>query len=226
MNADHSTASDAFPRMIEEFIDRSRFFQRWTPGVVTRQIAQRFLVAFDQLVASFPALIAAGISRLGEGGRVILAKNLFEECGEGHRDRTHHAIYRRYLETAGIDWKSADVHEPTVAWRERLRHHTLTEDPAEAVGVIAAGEFLAQPALTRIFEVLRPIYAEADVAYFTSHLQLETEHVREISELIALQCKDGSRPDGIARGFSTALDSWNAWFEAVATDLFDQKESR
>jgi len=205
---------------IDEFIAGSQFFADWVPGQVSQKTASRFLLAFDQLVASFPPLIALATSRLGEGGRVLLAKNLFEECGEGDSSRTHHAVYRRYMETVGLDWRDARPHSPTVNWRRQLREMTLEGEPAEAVGAIAAGEFLAQPALSRIFEALKPLSEGADIEYFTTHLQLETEHVEEVTELITIECPEDGAYAKVLRGFEAGLACWGTWFDAIAAEVF------
>src|SRR5580658_10407407 len=172
--------------LIDEFIEGSVFFQAWKKAPPDKAAARRFLAAFDSLVKSFPSLIAAGAARMeDETTRTTLAVNLYQECGEGDVTRTHHAIYRKYLATAGIGL--ADLLEPAFAveWRSRLVHYISQGSSAPAaLGALAVGEFLAQPALSRIYGVIEPLYPGADKEYFTKHLQLETEHVREITDTI------------------------------------------
>ncbi|HXL72799.1 MAG TPA: iron-containing redox enzyme family protein, partial [bacterium] len=141
---------------------------------------------------SFPSLIAAGVSRMeDETIRTVLAVNLFQECGEGDVTRTHHAIYRKFLATADISLSATSENFFAVKWRTSLFEYINEIESSGAVlGALAAGEFLAQPALSRIYQVIKPHYLLADQEYFTKHLVLEEDHVREITTIIARQTKD------------------------------------
>jgi hypothetical protein len=89
--------------LVEDFLQNSSFFIFWASKGVTPSRCERFLVSFDYLVKSFPPLIAAGAYRVkDEAARAVLAVNLHQECGEGDVQRTHHAIYRKFLATSGI----------------------------------------------------------------------------------------------------------------------------
>jgi len=205
---------------IEDFIRHAPFFKAWVPGAVDRAQAERFLASFDALVRSFPALIAAGIARApDESTRVVLAVNLFQECGEGDPRRTHWAIYRRFLETAGI--APADREIPNAAqWRQTLMDYVLkAQNPGAVLGALASGEFLAQPALSRLYAVLKPLFPQADQEYFTHHLALETEHMREIASLLARQLKEKPDWDLVQRGFKDGLLAWGDYFNALGLDL-------
>ncbi len=120
-------------------------------------MSEKFLVTFDAR-KSFPALIAAGTARTtNEEARTVLAVNLYQECGEGDLGRTHYAIYRKFLLTAGIDLSSITENGFASEWRIRLSDYIKNaESPGAVLGALAAGEYLAQPALTRIYSVLKP----------------------------------------------------------------------
>jgi hypothetical protein len=165
-------------KFIDDFIMRSSFFRSWTAGKIDSTISRRFLVSFDALVKSFPFLIAIGVSRMeDEANCVALAVNLYQESGEGDATRTHHAIYRKFLATAGIDLSTLTENSFAIEWRDRLADYLQKAEPGAVLGALAAGEFLAQPALGRIYPLLRSHYPQADQEYFTKHLDLETEHV-------------------------------------------------
>ena len=105
---------------IDDFMAHCSFFSLWKPGAVTPSMSEKFLTTFDSLVKSFPALIAAGTARVPEEAtRVVLAVNLYQECGEGDLSRTHHAIYRKFLTTAGIA-PAADESPFAGQWRASL----------------------------------------------------------------------------------------------------------
>ena len=129
--------------LVDRFIATCPFFLKWNKGSIDRVMSERFLGTFDFLVKSFPALIAAGISRMeDEGCRTVLAVNLFQECGEGDVKRTHHAIFRNFLATAGIPLLNESQGSFAVEWRRRLQDYILeAESPAAILGVLAAGEF-------------------------------------------------------------------------------------
>jgi len=206
---------------VDDLIGRSPFFHAWKPGQVGPSLSEKFLVSFDSLVKSFPALIAAGLSRMtDETTRTVLAVNLYQECGEGDVRRTHHAIYRKFLSTAGLPAGSSTEDPFSAQWRNGLFEYIQQTPSVGAVlGALAAGEFLAQPALSRIYQALQPHYPEADQEYFTKHLVLEEDHVREITSLIALQAKDGKGWNEVQEGFRLGLSAWEEYFEQLSLFL-------
>jgi pyrroloquinoline quinone (PQQ) biosynthesis protein C len=201
---------------VERLIADSPFFAAWEPGRVTKLVAGSFLLTFNNLVGSFPPIIAFATSRLGEAARVVLAKNLFEECGEGDAARTHHAIYRNFLRGAGLSADATPMDEHTERWKTFQWNYISVSRPAELVGFIAAGEVLAHPALSRIFEPMQALYPDTDIEYFTTHLAQEVQHVNELATLIAAECDDAESFDRMIHGFDQGLLNWDYWFRAMA----------
>ena len=206
---------DTLNGLIEDFIQRSPFFRFWKADQVNHSLSQKFLVSFDTLVKSFPALIAAGIARTtDETTRTVLAVNLYQECGEGDVTRTHHAIYHKFLATAGISLPTVNESRFAEEWRIRLFEYiNETESIGAVLGALAAGEFLAQPALSRIYEVIEPHYRQADQEYFTKHLVLEEEHVKEITTIIAREAKNEDGWQEVLEGFKYGLSVWEKYFD-------------
>ena len=205
---------------------RTRFFRVWQEEAVGVPMSKKFLVSFDSLVRSFPSLIAAGAARAqDEKTRMVLAVNLYQESGEGDLRRTHHAIYRKYLATAGINISMVPEEGFAVQWRKDLLQYIngVSQAPA-ALGALAAGEFLAQPVLSRIYPVLQTLYPGADQEYFTKHLDLETEHVREITELLAGQVSEEKEWAGVLEGFKFGLSVWESYFGNLAEFLTQDKD--
>jgi hypothetical protein len=204
--------------LITELIGRSTFFCSWKPGQVDPILSERFLTTFNTLVQSFPALIALGASRMkSETARTVLAVNLYQECGEGDATRTHHAIYRKFLMTAGIPLSALSESPFATEWRTRLFDFINgTESTGAVLGVLAAGEFLAQPALSRIYTVIQPHYPQADQEYFTKHLVLEEEHVKEMTSIIAQEAKNEAGWQEVLEGFSFGLSVWEKYFDHLA----------
>jgi pyrroloquinoline quinone (PQQ) biosynthesis protein C len=211
--------------LIDDFIQESRFFTVWNTENVDADTSRHFLVAFDALVKSFPSLIAAGAARMGdEATRTTLAVNLFQECGEGDVTRTHHAIYRKYLATAGIPLSGLKDPDFAIEWRNRLMGY-ITAGPTvpAALGALAAGEFLAQPALARIFAPIEPLFPSADKEYFTKHLQLETEHVEEITSVIVGRMRSEGDFGQVLEGFKFGLSVWETFFDRLAGHIFEKE---
>ena len=211
----------ALEKLVDSLIRRSEFFLYWSPDRVDPSASRKFLASFDSLVKSFPGLIAAGAARMeDETARTVLAVNLFQECGEGDPSRTHYAIYRKFLSTAGIDTRVLSEDGFASQWRDRLSHYLReAEGPGEVLGTLAAGEFLAQPALTRIYQVLFPHYPHADQEYFTKHLVLEEDHVREITTIMAREAEKNGGWDGVLAGFNFGLSVWEDYFNHLAEYL-------
>jgi pyrroloquinoline quinone (PQQ) biosynthesis protein C len=187
--------------------------------------AEKFITTFDFLVKSFPGLLAAGAARMeDEETRGVLAVNLFQECGEGDIRRTHYAIYKKFSETAGV--QSSAIQEPnfTFEWRTDLLKYIQGASSAQAaLGALASGEFLAQPVLGRIFPVLRPLYPGADTEYFTKHLDLETRHVEELTDLLVRRFREDSEWREVLAGFQFGLSVWETYFNRL-TDFIGDKE--
>jgi len=207
-----------------DFIGRSPFFRFWDSDSVNREMSRRFLLSFDSLVKSFPSLIAAGAARMeDEESRVVLAVNLFQECGEGDVRRTHHAIYRKFLETSCFG-TPIEENDFAVEWKKNLEDYIQAQNSKTVLGVLAAGEFLAQPALTRIYGILKAHYPQADQEYFTHHLVLEGEHVKEITDILARNAPDDASFREVVSGFSYGLSVWGRYFERL-TDYLSTKVS-
>jgi hypothetical protein len=204
-------------KLVSDLIQRSSFFVCWKPGKVDLAVSGRFLVSFDALVKSFPGLIAAGAARMeDETSRTVLAVNLYQECGEGDPARSHWAIYRKFLSTAGID-PSTTENTFAAEWKTRLSGYIqVAGSPGSVLGALGAGEFLAQPALSRIYGVLKTHYPQADQEYFTRHLVLEEDHVREITSIMALEAEKDGGWEEVISGFKFGLSVWEAYFNHLA----------
>ncbi len=208
---------EAFNARVSDFIGRSPFFRSWREGGISPAVSGKFLVSFDCLVKSFPSLIAAGAARMeDEVARTVLAVNLYQECGEGDVARTHHAIYRKFLVTAGLPLPDGPGDGFALEWKaDLLGHIASAPGPGALLGVLASGEFLAQPALTRLYSVLKPHYPRADQEYFTRHLVLETEHVREITSIIAPHAQTPGGWREVQSGFQSGLSAWETYFNRL-----------
>jgi pyrroloquinoline quinone (PQQ) biosynthesis protein C len=214
--------SVSFSRLVTELVDRSAFFRRWSPGTVSDAVARVFLTEFEGLVSSFPQLLALGIARTTDTDtRTVLAVNLYQECGEGNPARTHHAIYRNFMDSVGLPAPAA-LSPRAARWRESLYGYVLaTEDESAVLGTLAAGEFLARPALSRIYRPIERLFPGADTKYFTQHLDLEAEHERDILELIGRTERRYRCADGILTGFTRGLRAWDEYFSDLCAACFE-----
>ena len=79
---------------------------------------------------------------------------------------------------------------------------------------------MAPPGLGRIFDVIKPLFPQADIEYFTTHLALETEHVQEIAELLARQVELGANTEDAISGFRFGMETWDAYFNSLNEYLF------
>ncbi len=212
--------------LIDDFIDHSAFFRSWKPDLIGPALCERFLLSFDTLVESFPALIALGASRMkDETTRTVLAVNLYQECGEGDVTRTHHAIYRKFLTSAGLTPASTTENPFSQEWRSHLFEYISgSESTSSVLGALAAGEFLAQPALSRIYRVIESNYPQADQEYFTKHLVLEEEHVKEIIVTIAREARTEVSWNAVVEGFRFGLAVWETYFDHLTQHVLEAAE--
>ena len=211
--------------LVDNLVQKSPFLRLWSGGGMEAAMGEKFLLTFNSLVRSFPSLIAAGAARArDEKTRTVLAVNLYQECGEGDVSRTHHAVYRKYLSSVGLDASREPEEAFALQWRaDLLDYITGTAKAPAALGALAAGEFLAQPVLSRIYPILQSLYPNADQEYFTKHLDLETEHVQEITELLADQVSDEKEWNEVVDGFKFGLSVWESYFANLAEFLTQDK---
>ncbi len=94
------------------------------------------------------------------------------------------------------------------------------------MGVLAAGEYLAQPVLGKIFSVLQTFYPGADVEYFTKHLELETEHVKEITTTIAREVDNEHELVETFNGFKYGLFVWGSYFDRLTEFIAEKQLAR
>ncbi len=212
--------------MIDSFLEDCPFFLSWKKGSIDRTLSGKFLATFDTLVKSFPELIAAGASRMtDEEARTVLAVNLYQECGEGNVQRTHYAIYRKFLSTTGLDLSSVTENGFAEEWRTKMKGYIQDTGCVGAVlGALAAGEYLAQPALTRIYSVLKPLFPGADPEYFEKHLVLEEDHVREITGMMVKEAEKNDGLEAVLSGFKFGLSVWGEYFGHLAEFVTSAKK--
>ena len=208
---------DKFDRLVHNLISENPFFTYLKSGLLNSTSANVFLMSFNELVKSFPPLIALGIFHApSEKARTILAVNLYQECGEGDIQKTHYAIFRKFLNSIAFQPLSKSENKLAKKWRDGICDSiNNSQNSLQAISILAAGEFLAQPALSTIFPALQSLYPYADNEYFTTHLDQEEEHVREITTLLADQIIEGGTLDDSIIGFDIGLQIWDCYFNDV-----------
>ncbi|HEY5039466.1 MAG TPA: hypothetical protein VIJ93_10375, partial [bacterium] len=112
----------------------------------------------------------------------------------------------------------------TVEWRNSLiKYINGVSSPQAVLGALAAGEFLAQPVLNKIFAVIEPLYPGADTEYFTKHLVLEAEHVKEITTTIARLVDRSHQFEEVVAGYKFGLSVWESFFSHL-TEYIAEKQ--
>lgn len=180
----------------------------------------RFLQSFDHLVACFPPVVAAAAEAARSPGiEAILRENLADELGHGDPTETHHAIYRRFLETNDIPILDGEPVPAAARWRQSLIElMDGAESDAEVLGLLAAEEFLAIPCISRLYTACRRHYPGGDHGYFTTHLHLEEEHMAELVEAIE-QLDDPAMRARILPSFEVAMGTWQTYFTELLAEL-------
>lgn len=216
--------SALFHHRTDQLILKNEFFRKLEQKFVTQEQADEFCSVFSNLVRQFPTLIALAISNIdNEVIRVGLAVNLYQECGEGVVKKSHYQVFRRFLDSANITEISQSEESIALDWMGSHRDFMLNSENSESlIGLIAASEFLAEPALNRIYQVMHPLYGERELdwGYFTEHLILEKEHVNDIHMMFEQTVDSKAQRESVELGFNYGLQIWNSYFTSIAKLLF------
>ena len=206
------------------------FLRRFAQGGLRRIQLWAFGLQHYQLVRVFTAYLEALFQIIPDAEvREWIHRVLEDEYARPHAyDRSHPALYRKFLRALGLseeDWDRAEALPETQAF---ITHHIeLTSLLHFLVGLGAVGpghEWAIPTMFTYLMEGLRKVgVEEKPLEYFTLHMAQDLEHGRLLRMAMARYAEAPENQQRIVDGAGASLGArapfWDGLYRAVFEDL-------
>ncbi len=152
--------------------------------------------------------------------RLWLAKVLVDEYGEGSDGHDHAEMYGRYLAAAGGDpeaCRNAPVPTPARTFIETHVNIVRTEPFLVGLGAVGPGHEWAIPKMfgSIIPGLRRAGFDEAEIDYFTLHVEQDDDHGTWLGEALAGYATTEEAQAQILRGARLSLEARRAFWDGV-----------
>lgn len=158
--------------------------------------------------------------------RIVLAKTLYSELGNGSPDHVHIRRLERFAHSIGLQPHDLDETEPipeVQTYLEVLHRKFLKSNYLTALGAELAVEATASSEFEYFFTGLQKYqqFNRRDLEFFESHLAEEAEHKDWLLEAVR---KTAQSPEDLEQVFSGAYETADAWlkfWEGMYRAVFD-----
>lgn len=147
-------------------------------------------------------------------------------CGPQSFERSHPALYRRFLRAVGFgegEWNQVLLLPATRAFVQLHLDMTL-RSWLEALGAVGPGHEWAIPLmfphLVAGIEQSQPLDPAA-LEYFQLHINLDVEHGKALEEGLRQWATTDQHQEEIRRGAQRSLDARAAFWSALSEQLFE-----
>jgi len=206
------------------------FLRRFAQGGHGRLRLWAFGLQHYQLVRVFTSYLEALVKSIPEPeARDWIRRVLEDEYARPHSfDRSHPALYRKFLRALGLseeDWERAEALPETQAFIERHVELTALRHPAVGLGAVGPGHEWAIPTMfAYLVEGLRNVGVDEKLLeYFTLHIAQDVEHSRLLRMAMARFAETPDNQARIREGARASLDArarfWAGLYRAVFEDL-------
>lgn len=167
------------------------FLERFSKGNLSEAQVMTFALHYYQHAKMFSHYIANIIPKIPhEWDRMIMVKNLMDEYGNMNPEKTHPALFRKFLKTLGLekkDWKKFKPIPEVTNFIDRLTMLTRYEPFLIGLGAVGPGvEWVIPTMFKKIVDGLKNSISikDDDMEYWTSHIILDVEHGDEATKVI------------------------------------------
>lgn len=196
-----------------------RRIQLWAFGLQHYQLVRVFTTYLEVLVKSIPE----------EEVRGWIHTVLEDEYARPQTyDRSHPALYRRFLRALGLteaDWDRAEALPETHAFITRHIELTSLRHYLVGLGAVGPGHEWAIPTMfAYLVDGLRKVGVEGEpLEYFTLHVAQDLEHGRLLRQAMAHYAEAPENQQRILEGARASLDArarfWDGLYRATFEDL-------
>lgn len=188
-------------------------FERIRSGGFTPEAIRRFSVQFYHCYGNFNEYIALLIPRIpDEAMRILMARNLVDELGNLSVDKTHPALFRRFLRALDLgpeDWAS-ERPLPAVSLHVDRHYRLCSTDLLRGLATIGPGTEWSVPNwFTKVVHGLVRYrqFEDEDLAYWTVHITLDMEHSSDAELLLQHYATSEEAQRGLREGAFLSLDA-------------------
>lgn len=168
---------------------------------------------------------ALGISP-DERIQFVLSQILHDEYGNGNFERTHPAVYRKFLKACGVpekQWSIEPAFPELVLYIETMMRLTQNGDWLAAVAAVGiASEWPIPKLYGEFLKGLRtiPEIKEDDLELFVSHIGIDEEHSRLMREALLPHAETAEGRARIRAGVKANLDVRHVMLGGLYREVF------
>lgn len=203
------------------------FLRRFTAGALGRLQLWAFGLQHYQLVRVFTRYLEALVKSIPEPEvREWLCRVLEDEYARPYsHERSHPALYRRFLRALGLaaeDWERAEALPETRAFIERHLELTALRQPTVGLGAVGPGHEWAIPTMfAYLVDGLRKSgLGEEPLEYFTLHMAQDLEHARILRAVLARYAGIPENQARIREGALASLDARARFWQGLEREVF------
>lgn len=195
-----------------------RRLQLWTFGLQHYQLVRVFTSYLEALLKSIPeSEVRDWIHRVLED----------EYAHPRSFDRSHSALYRKFLQALGLTDKDWDRAEALPETRAFINHHielTSLRHYLVGLGAVGPGHEWAIPTMfTYLVDGLRKVGVEEKaLEYFTLHIAQDLEHSRLLRMALAHYAETPKNRERIIEGARASLDARARFWDGLHRALFEE----
>lgn len=205
------------------------FLRRFAQSKLERLQCWAFGLQHYQLVRMFTSYLEALRKSIPEPEvRDWIQRVLEDEYARPHTyERSHPALYRRFLRALGLteeDWERAEALSETRAFIERHLELTALRHPAVGLGAVGPGHEWAIPTMfAYLVDGLRKAgVGEEALEYFTLHVAQDLEHGKLMRAALARYADTAENQARIRDGALASLDARACFWEGLGRVVFEE----
>lgn len=205
------------------------FLHRFAQGGFQRLQLWAFGLQHYQLVRVFTSYLEALQKSIPEPDiRDWIQRILEDEYARPHTyERSHPALYRRFLRALGLteeDWERAEALPETRAFIERHLELTALRHPTVGLGAVGPGHEWAIPTMfAYLVDGLRKAgVGEEPLEYFTLHVAQDLEHGRLLRAALARYADSPEHQARIREGAQASLDARARFWDGLHRTVFEE----
>jgi pyrroloquinoline-quinone synthase len=203
------------------------FLERFSKGGLNEEQVKTFALHYYQHAKMFSHYIANIIPKIPhEWDRMTMVKNLMDEYGNLNPEKTHPALFRKFLKALGLekkDWKKFKPIPEVTNFIDRLTMLTRYEPFLIGLGAVGPGVEWVIPAMfKKIVDGLKNSISikDDDMEYWTSHIVLDVEHGDEATKVIMNYLHGKDTEDMVRTGAMKSLEARKILWDGFERLLF------
>lgn len=203
------------------------FLERFSKGNLSGEQVKTFAIHYYQHAKMFSHYIANIIPKIPhEKDRMLMVKNLMDEYGNLSLEKTHPALFRKFLTGLGLtkkDWKKFKPIPEVTNFVDRLTMLTRYEPFLIGLGAVGPGvEWVIPTMFKKIVDGLKRSISikEDDMEYWTSHIILDVEHGEAATTILRNYLHDSENHDMVRKGAMKSLEARKILWDGFERLLF------